>query len=90
MIAEIIFGLSATLLAVAIVLTFVRIVRGPSLADRVVGFDMLAASAIGLITIAAIQYDEPLFIDVALILALMAFLSTVAFAHYLERKEGAE
>lgn len=90
MITEVLFGLSALLLAIAIVLTFVRILRGPSLADRVVGFDLLAAAAIGLIVIAAIQYNEPVFIDVALILALMAFVSTVAFAHYLQRKEGEE
>ncbi len=90
MITEVLFGLSALLLATAIVLTFVRILRGPSLADRVVGFDLLAAAAIGLIAIAAIEYDEPVFIDVALILALMAFVSTVAFAHYLQGKEGEE
>lgn len=80
---------AAVLLALAVVLTFVRIVRGPSLADRVVGFDLLAAAAIGIIAIAAVRFGDPIFIDVALLLGLMAFVSTVAFARFLDRKDEA-
>lgn len=80
---------AAVLLALAVVLTFIRIVRGPSLADRVVGFDLLAAAAIGIIAIASVRFRDAIFIDVALLLGLLAFVSTVAFAHFLDRRDGA-
>jgi multicomponent Na+:H+ antiporter subunit F len=80
---------AAILLAIAIILTFIRIMRGPSLADRVVGFDLLAAAAIGIIAIASVRFHDPIFIDVALLLGLLAFVSTVAFGRYLNRRDEA-
>ncbi|MCS6926832.1 MAG: cation:proton antiporter [Candidatus Binatia bacterium] len=74
------------LLSVAIVLAFVRLWRGPSLPDRVVALDLLATLGMGVIAVYAIATDQPVFLDVAIILALISFLGTVAFAYYLERK----
>jgi multicomponent Na+:H+ antiporter subunit F len=73
------------LLAVAIVLAFVRLARGPSLPDRVIAFDLLATFGIAVLAAYAVVTDQPAFLDVGLLLALVAFLGTVAFAHYLER-----
>jgi multicomponent Na+:H+ antiporter subunit F len=75
-----------TLLGIAIVLVFVRLLRGPSLPDRVVAFELLASLGIGLIAVYAIAFNQPRFLDVAFVLALVSFLGTVAFAHYLERR----
>jgi multicomponent Na+:H+ antiporter subunit F len=75
-----------TLLGIAIVLVFVRLLRGPSLPDRVVAFELLASVGIGLIAVYAITFDQPRFLDVAFVLALVSFLGTIAFAHYLERR----
>ncbi|MCU0452782.1 MAG: monovalent cation/H+ antiporter complex subunit F [Bacteroidetes bacterium] len=80
---------AAVLLALAVVLTFIRIVRGPSLADRVVGFELLSAAAIGIIAIASVRFHDAVFIDVALLLSLLAFVSTVAFARFLDRRDEA-
>lgn len=74
-------------LAVAFVLAFVRLARGPSLADRVLALDVIVAVAVSIITIYAIAYDRPGFLDVAIILALIGFVATVAFAQYLEKLE---
>jgi multicomponent Na+:H+ antiporter subunit F len=76
------------LLSVAILLTFVRLVRGPSLPDRVVALDLLSTLGIGTIAAYAIATDQPVFLDVASILALVTFLGTVAFAFYLEQRVG--
>lgn len=73
------------LLSVAIVLTLSRLVRGPSLPDRVVALDLLGTLGIGVIAVYAIATNQPVFLDVAIILALISFLGTVAFAYYLER-----
>ena len=72
-------------LAVAIVVAGVRVFTGPSLTDRVIALDLLALAGVSLMTAAAISFDQTAFLDVALLLALIAFISTAAFARYLER-----
>ncbi len=72
-------------LALAFALTFVRLLRGPSLPDRVVAIDLLTALSIGIIAAYAIATEQPAFLDAAIVLALVAFLGTVAFAYYIER-----
>ena len=75
-----------TFLSLSLMLTFIRLVRGPSLPDRVVALDLASMIAIGIIAVYAIKNNQPVFLDVALILALLSFLSTVAFAYYIERR----
>lgn len=78
------FAIIALVLAVA--LTVVRLVRGPHMADRVISLDLMTTLGIGIIATFAIIYDEPVFIDVLIVITLVAFLGTVAFAYYLQRK----
>jgi multicomponent Na+:H+ antiporter subunit F len=79
-------NLVMTVMVVSIVLSFVRLARGPSLADRVVALDLISTISIGLIAVYSIATDETAFLDVAIILALISFLGTIAFAYYLERR----
>lgn len=74
------------LLTIAVILAFVRLLRGPSLADRVVALDLITTLMIGIIAVYAIGTDEPVLLDLAIVLALISFLGTVAFAHYIERR----
>ncbi len=74
------------ILSVAVVLAFIRLVRGPSLADRVVALDLIGTLAMGMIVVYAIAANQPVLLDVAIVLALLSFLGTVAFARYLERR----
>jgi multicomponent Na+:H+ antiporter subunit F len=73
------------LLSMAVLLTFVRLAKGPSLPDRVVALDLLAVLGMGMAAVYAIALNQPVFLDVAIILALTSFLGTVAFAYYMER-----
>ena len=73
-------------LALAAVLGFVRLLRGPSLPDRVVAFDLLATVGVGISAVYSMAYDQPVFLDVAVILALISFVGTVAFARYIEER----
>lgn len=73
------------LLILAFLLAFIRLLRGPSLPDRVVALDLMATLAVGFIAVYALATDEPLYVDLAMVLALVAFLGTVAFAHYIEK-----
>jgi len=73
------------LLALSFGLAFIRLVMGPSLPDRVVALDVMAMLGIALLTLNAIHSKEPLLLDVAMGMALILFLGTVAFARYLEK-----
>lgn len=75
-------GLSLALLSLALLLTVIRIVRGPTLPDRVLGLDMLVAIAIGFIAVIAIKSGFGLYIDIAIALGLVGFLATIAFARF--------
>lgn len=82
-------GLSETLLialGVAMLLGLLRLSRGPSLPDRVVALDLMTAVAVAVCGIWAIATDDPVFLDAAMVLALITFVGTVAFARYLERR----
>jgi multicomponent Na+:H+ antiporter subunit F len=80
---EIIAYFSLPVISFSILLVFIRVIRGPTLPDRVIALDLLVTICIGLITAYSIVYDEKNLIDVAIILALLAFLGTVAFAYYI-------
>ncbi len=77
-------------LAVSILLLFIRFLMGPSIADRIIALDLLITTSVGIIAIYSIVYDQPTFLDIAMILALIAFLGTVAFSYYLEKRNKNE
>lgn len=74
------------MLVLSVVIVFVRLVRGPSLPDRVVALDLMSALGIGIVATYAIATDQTAFLDVAIAMALISFLGTVAFAYYIERR----
>jgi multicomponent Na+:H+ antiporter subunit F len=80
-------GLALVMLAVAILLAFVRLLRGPTLPDRVVAMDLVGILIVGLIVVGAAASREQVFLDVAIVIALISFVGTVAYARYLERQE---
>ena len=73
------------LLFAGLAIAFARLVMGPSLADRVVALDLMAVQMVAFMALFTIHTGDPVFVDVALALALVAFLATVAFARFAER-----
>jgi multicomponent Na+:H+ antiporter subunit F len=86
----IVTGLSLTLVTLSIALAFVRVLRGPSLPDRVMALDMIGLMSVSVIVLTAIASDEPVLMDAAIALALISFLGTLAFARFIERREKDE
>ena len=74
------------LLTVALLLTFVRLLRGPTLSDRVLALDLINILALGYIVVIAIRTAFSLYLDLAIALGLVGFLSTVALARYVLRR----
>ncbi|MHB8057913.1 MAG: cation:proton antiporter [Desulfuromonadaceae bacterium] len=73
------------LLGCAMVAAFARLVRGPTLPDRVVALDLMATLIIAISAAYSVVTDQPAYLDAAIVLALITFLGTVAFAYYLNR-----
>lgn len=80
-------GGGLALVGIGMLLTLIRLVRGPSRADRVVALDLLTILAIALIACLAVATDSDALLDVAIALALVAFLGTVALAKAIERRD---
>lgn len=76
-----------SLLMVALFAALVRVVRGRGLPTRGVALDLMATLAVGLIATYAVATRQPIFLDVAVVLGLISFLGTVAFAYFVERGE---
>lgn len=78
------------ILSISAVLVFIRFLMGPVLSDRVVALDLLITIGISTIAIYAMITNIPSFLDIAMIFALIAFLGTVAFSYYLEKRRKNE
>ncbi|WP_416145743.1 monovalent cation/H+ antiporter complex subunit F [Prosthecochloris sp. SCSIO W1103] len=78
--------ISVIIIGLSILVIFLRLVIGPSIEDRIVSLDLLSANAIAFIAVYSIQKKTTTFLDVGIIVALLAFLGTVAFAYYLGRR----
>lgn len=74
------------LLTASLIAGFVRIVRGPALADRVVALDFLVVTTVAWTAVISIASNHSAFLDVGIAVALVGFLGTTAFARYLEER----
>ena len=73
------------LLMLALFLAIFRLIRGPSLPDRVVALDLIGVISLGIVLVLTVRTEEPVYLDVAIVMGVVSFMGTVAFARYLER-----
>lgn len=78
--------LSYAVLAIGLVFSAIRLIIGPTLADRVVALELVASLTVGVIALYSVVENLPSALDVALVLALTGFLAAVAFSRYLEKR----
>ncbi len=79
-------ALALVVLGVAMLLACIRLVRGPSMPDRVVALDVMAVISISVMVLFAIRTGNAMLLDVAIAMALVVFLGTVAFARSFEKR----
>ena len=77
-----------TMLALAAALAFVRLLRGPSLPDRVVALDLIGVLIVCVTVAVAATTGQQAYLDVAIVIALVSFVGTVAYASYVEREDA--
>ena len=73
-------SIATIIVALGMILAFVRLAMGPSLPDRVVAIDALATMGVGALVLTSITTGQAVLLDIALAMALITFLGTIALA----------
>ncbi|MFS0869464.1 Na(+)/H(+) antiporter subunit F1 [Paenibacillus xylanilyticus] len=77
--------LSLLVLSLAILGCLYRVLRGPSMADRITALDTIGINVIAVVAVLSMMLHTQAYLDIILLIGILAFLSTVAFARYIER-----
>jgi multicomponent K+:H+ antiporter subunit F len=80
---EIVIPIALGALSLALLLSFYRLLAGPDLPDRILALDSLYTISIALLIVFGIHFDSALYFEIALLIAILGFAGTVAFAKYL-------
>lgn len=75
------------MLGLALLIAFLRVLRGPTLSDRVVAMDLIAVLTVGVIVTNTAGTGQRMLLDAAMVIALVGFLGTIAYAWYVEKVE---
>ena len=86
--AAIVFTLACYVLAMA--LSLVRLLRGPTAQDRVLAMDLICTIAMPVLMVLAIRYRSSMYFEAALLIAIFGFISSAAMAKFLLRGEVIE
>ncbi len=77
--------MALAVVALSQVIAMVRLVIGPGIADRILALDTMVVNAIGLIVLLGITQGTVVYFEVALLIAMLGFVSTVAYARFVLR-----
>jgi multicomponent Na+:H+ antiporter subunit F len=76
------------MMSAGLVLAMVRLVRGPSLPDRVVALDLITMLGLGMLAVYSMSTDRTAYLDVGIVLTLVTFIATISFAYFIEKGTG--
>lgn len=73
------------LLSISVLLTLYRVIKGPSVHDRILALDTVGYTIIGIVALLSIYLDSHSYMETILLIGILAFLGTVALSRYMER-----
>lgn len=77
--------LALILLSISIAFLTIRVIKGPSAADRIIAMDTIGINALAIMAILSILLRTRAFFDVILLFGILSFVGTIAFARYIEK-----
>jgi len=83
--ANTIYNIAGLLILLSFLITLIRLLKGPSVADRAVAIDTMTIAGISLIVLLAAMLKRIIYIDVAIVYAIISFVGIVVIARYIER-----
>ena len=72
----------------SLALSLVRLVLGPSTADRLIGLNLVAGQVLALLILLAVKEKAPLYLDVALVYDIFGFLGILAIVKYFTKRRA--
>lgn len=83
-----VIAISFVMLVAAVLLALFRLRKGPAVLDRILAFDLVATSVVGMVVLLSVAWGTAVFLEAILIVSLLGFFTTVAFVFYLSRQKG--
>lgn len=75
-----------SLIGVGIILSVIRLIKGPTVMDRIISVDTINMMIVGLIAVLSVIFKNGLYLDIAIVYGILAFLETIVLAKYMEGK----
>ena len=82
---DVVSQMTLAMLGLALLTAFIRLAKGPTLPDRIVATDLFGVLVVGIIVVLAGWSGVRATLDAAIVIALVGFLGTIAYATYVER-----
>ncbi len=82
---KILLLLSALLILLAVIFAVIRFIKGPSVPDRLIAFDVMTIATLAFIALLARYAERIIYLDVAIVYGLLSFLGVIIVARYLEK-----
>ncbi len=79
------FEIVIFILLLSMFIVIFRFLKGPTLSDRVIAFDIISIMSVSLLVILALYFKRDLYLDIALVFGLISFLGTTIFGRYIEK-----
>ena len=87
-IPDIVLYTAFAFLMVSMILTLIRLLKGPSVNDRIAAMDLISSIIMGIILVYALLIQNAIYFDVPVIISLISFIGTIAVSTYLKQKNG--
>ncbi len=81
---SLILNIAFTITILSLLISFIRLLKGPTSSDRVVALDVMTIVGISIIVFLSYSFQRVIYLDIALVYALLSFLGVIAIARYLE------
>jgi len=88
LIPEYILYIAFAFLMLAMIITLIRLLKGPSINDQIAAMDLISSIIIGLILVYSVLISNAMYFDIPVILALVSFIGTIAVSTYISQKNG--
>jgi multicomponent Na+:H+ antiporter subunit F len=87
-VSNIVLIIAFSMLLVALVLAFARLLKGPSINDRIAAMDLIASVVMGFVLVYSVMINKSIYFDIPVIISLISFIGTVAVSTYLKHRYG--
>lgn len=85
-VSPIVLFIAFSMLLAALVFAFVRLLKGPSVNDRIAAMDVIASVVMGFVLVYSVVINKSIYFDIPVIISLISFFGTVAVSTYLKHK----